>query len=387
MKELLIVLEQLRRQKVRTALLVGSIALAFAAFAVLGSLRYSLNSGDDAVSQSRLIVTHQAGLMEPLPLAHLAQMQALPGVDVVGHATWLGAYFQDQRQMLMVFAVQPQAWIAQHPDMVLEPGVAEAFYRQRDGMLVSRALAQKYGWKVGDVVPLGSILFEAPGGEPAWRLRVVGLFTSADSGGGRNYIVSHYDYLNEGRTLWRNTVGTYMLTAKPGYAVQTLANAVDAFFASSAAPTSSNTDQAFHAEFFKQFGDVSFMIKAVIAAAFVSLVLVVASTLALAVRQGSRDIGVLKVLGYSHGRVLALVFWQSGALVLLGAALGLAAGAAINHLVTSQLPQFLPDILLPLPVLGEALAIVAVLALLTGALPALLALRIRPLEAFSVEQG
>jgi len=169
--------------------------------------------------------------------------------------------------------------------------------------------------------------------------------------------------------------------------VQGLANTVDAHFASSPAPTASNTDQAFHAEFFKQFGDVSFMIKAVVAAAFASLVLVVASTLALAVRQGSRDIGVLKVLGYTHGRVLALVFWQSGALVVLGADIGLAAGALVNRVVTSQLPQFMPDIVLPLPVLGEALVIVALLALLTGALPALLALRIRPLAAFSVEQG
>jgi putative ABC transport system permease protein len=105
------------------------------------------------------------------------------------------------------------------------------------------------------------------------------------------------------------------------------------------------------------------------------------------VRQGTRDIGVLKVLGYSHRRVLALVFWQSGALVLLGAAAGLALGATVNAVVTRQLPQFMPDIVLPIPVLFEAVAIVAAMALVTGALPAALALRIRPLAAFSVEQG
>ena len=387
MNELLVVLEQLRRQRLRTVVLLASIALTFAAYAILGTLRYSLDSGDDDISGRRLIVTHQAGLSEQLPLASMAQLQALPGVDVVGHATWFGAYYQDQRQMQMAFAVEPHAWLAQHPDMIVEPAAANAFYAQRDSMLVARALAERYGWKVGDTVPLGSILFSAPAGERAWRFRVAGLFTSADSGGGRNYIVLHYAYLNEGRSLWKDTVGSYMVTPRPGQDVQALASAIDAAFANTSTPTNTNTDQAFHAEFFAQFGNVTFLIKSVIAAAFASLMLVVVSTLALSVRQGARDIGVLKTLGYSHARVLRLVFWQSGALVVLGAALGLALGAGFNAAVVRHLSQFMPDVVMPLPVLAEAALIALAAAVATGALPALMALRIRPLEAFAIEQG
>lgn len=387
MKELRVVLEQLARQRLSTLVLLGSIALTFAAYAVLGSLRYSLDSGEESISGQRLIVTPQSGLMAQLPLAHQARIAALPGVAQVGHATWLGAYYQDQRQMQMVFAVQPQAWLEQHPDMIVGPGVAEAFYRQRDSILISEGLAERYGWKVGDVVPLGSILFQPPAGEPAWRLRVAGIFTSHSSGGGRNFIVMHYDTLNEARALWRNTVGSFMVTAQPGVSLQALANDIDALFATGSDPTSTATDQAFHTEFFNQFGNVTFMIKAVVAAAFASLMLVVGSTLALAVRQSTRDIGVLKVLGWSHARVLRLVFWRSGALVMLGAALGLAAGAAFNVGVTQQLSQFMPDVVLPLPVLGEAALIAAAVGLLTGLVPALLALRVRPLQALSVDNG
>lgn len=387
MKELWVVLDQLRHQRLHTLVLLASIALTFAAYAVLGSLRYSLDSGEESVSGQRLIVTPQSGLMAQLPLGMKARIEALPGVAQVGHATWLGGFYQDQRQMQMVFAVQPQAWLAQHPDMLVEPGAAEAFYAQRDSILVSRGLAERYGWKVGDVVPLGSILFQPPGAESAWQLRVAGMFRSADSGGGRNFILMHYDTLNEGRSLWRDTVGSFMVTARPGVSLQALANEIDAAFATTSDPTNSNTDQAFHNEFFAQFGNVAFMIKAVVAAAFGSLMLVVGSTLALSVRQGTRDIGVLKVLGWSHARVLRLVFWRSGALVVMGAAVGVALGALFNLLVTRQLSQFMPDVVLPWPVLTEAALIALTVGLLTGLLPALLALRVRPLQALSVDNG
>ncbi|MDT8999857.1 FtsX-like permease family protein [Paucibacter sp. APW11] len=385
--ELLLAWEHLRFHRLRSALLLISIALAFAAYGVLGTLRFSLNSGDDGVSQTRLIVTHQAGLMEPLPLAHLARIRALPGVADVGHATWMGAYFQDQRQMLMLFAVDPAVWIHQHPDMSIGAGAQQAFLSQRNSILVSEALASKFGWRVGDIVPLGSILFSPRNGEAAWPFRVAGVFTSSDDGGGRNYIISHYEYLNEGREFWQNTVGTFMVTASPGHQIQTLAGLIDAEFASSDAPTSSNTDQAFHAEFFAQFGNVALMIKAIIAAAFASLVLVVSSTMALAVRQSTRDIGVLKVLGYSHLRVLRLILLQTAGLILLGATAGLGIAAAVNAAVTRSLPQFMPDVVMPMPVLGEAVLIIVGMGLLIAALPAALALRIRPIQAFAIEQG
>jgi len=385
--ELLLAWEQLPRQRARSLMLVLTVALAFLVFGVLGALRHSLEGGSRDPAGARLVVSHVAGLMESLPLAHAARVQALPGVDAVGHVTWLGAYYRSEREMPPAFAVEPAAWLRQHPEMLLDEAARQAFLSQKDSILVSRGLAQKYGWAVGDIVPLGSILYPAPAGERAWRFRVAGIFGGSDEHGARNYLIGHYDFLNSQRPMWRDTVGTLMVTAKPGTDLQALAQQIDADFLNSTAPTSTTTDQAFQLEFLAQFGNVAAAIQLIIGAAFVSLVIVISGTAALAVRQATRDIGVLKVLGYGPARVLRLVMLQTATPLALGGLLGLALSALANQQLTSRMPQFLPELLLPLPVLLQGLGLIVLLALITTALPALLALRIRPVEAFTVEQA
>jgi putative ABC transport system permease protein len=387
MKELKLILEHLRYQRTRSLLLLVTIVLAFATFGILGALRYSLNSGDASVTDRRLIVAHEAGLMQTLPLSYLERIRKLPGVQTVSHATWQGIYYREARDMIMSFAVDPATWLDTHPDMVVTPEARAAFLRERRGMLVSEALAAKYGWKVGDAVPFSSIIYQAPAGEPAWTFIIAGLFRTSDDGGGRNYAVGHYGYLNENRSLWRDSVGTFVVTPRADVPVAQLAQRIDAMFATDTAPTSTTTDRAFHAEFFAQFGDVVSMIQIVIGVTFASLVLVVSSALALSTRQRSRDIGVLRVLGYSNGRVYRLVVGQAALLMAGGAAVGLALAFIFNWRVTAALPQFLPDLGLPLPVLLLAAAIALLLAFVTAAIPTAIALRVKPVEAFAMEQA
>lgn len=387
MTALRIAFDYLRFHRGRSLTLLACVSVAFLAYGVLGAFRYSLQSGEESVSGRRLIVTHRDGLMQTLPLAHGERIAALPGVAHWAHATWQGAYFRDPRELLMALAVAPEAWLQQHPDMRVDPAARADFLQRRNGLLASEALAQRFGWKPGDSIPLKSILYAPPAGEPAWTYVLSGTFVAESSGGARNYIITHYDYLNEARPMWKDTVGTYMVTPAPGISPAALAQAIDALFADGAAPTSSTTDHAFHLEFFSQSGDFLGMIRAVLAVAFVSLMLVLVSSQALAMRQIARDLGVLKVLGYSDLRVVAMVFAQVGVLMVAGAALGLALGALVNRVVTRQLPQFLPDLLMPLPVVAEGLALALVLAAAASVLPAWLALRVRPVEAFAMEQG
>ena len=383
MTESRIIYESLRQQKGRTLLLLLTIAIAFLVYGVLGALRYSFNSGADEVAQGRLIVTNQQGLMEPLPMAYRARIRSVPGVGAVGHATWFGAYFQTQKQMLMAFAVDPATWLAQHPDMELSPEAARSFLDARDGMLVAEQLARRYNWTVGSVVPLKSILFAPANGERFWSFRVSGLFRSTESGGGRNYIIMHYDYLNENRNVWRNTVGTFMVTPKQGTRIEDLAAAIDAQFATSRTRTASATDRAFHAEFFAQFGNVAMFIRAIVLVSFVSMIFVVASTLTVTIRQRTRDIGVLKTLGFSDPRILRLVYAETLALMFAGGAVGLIIAATAIAVLAARLPTFVPDIGLPGRVIAEAAAIMLAIGLVAGSLPALLALRMRPIAAFA----
>jgi putative ABC transport system permease protein len=210
MKHLKLIVEHLRYFRARSLFMFVAITLAFLTYGVLGSLRYSLNSGEASISEQRLVTTHEMGLMQALPLAYHKRIRMIDGVGQVGHATWMGSFFQEQRNMLMAFAVDAPVWLAQHPDMVVSEAARSRFLRDRRGMLVSRPLALKYGWKVGDAVPLKSVLFIPPSGDPAWTYIVSGVFTSNNAGGGRNYIITHYDYLNEDRRLWPNTVGTFI---------------------------------------------------------------------------------------------------------------------------------------------------------------------------------
>lgn len=384
MSDLWMIFDHLRHFRMRAFLILTTVALAFFAFGVLGALRYSLNSGEADVSESRLIITHRNGILETLPLVGVDRIQEVEGLGTVGHATWMGHFFQTRDNILMSLAVDTNTWLVQHPDMILTQDEVDSFLRTRDGLLVSRALARKFGWSVGDRVPLQSIIYPGPDAG-AWTYTVSGIFTSDEAGGGRNYLVSHYAYLNENRTVWKNMVGTYIATPAAGVPPDVLGRRIDALFETSTHPTSSQTDRAFHNAFFAQFGDIVTLVRSVIGVNFTALIIIVSSSMALSVRQLSRDIGVLRVIGFSNGRIMRLFLGMITFLVLTGAIMGLSGAAAFNRWITNYLPQVIPDVVMPMPVIGEAAGIALLLALLTALIPVIVAVRIRPLDVFKVE--
>jgi putative ABC transport system permease protein len=387
MKALTLLKELILFHKLRIGLLVLATTLAFLTYGVLGSFRYSFDSGDTSVSESRLIVTHQNGLMQSLPLAYFEQIQQIPGVDTVGHATWQGLYFQSQRNMPMILAVSASQWFEQHPDMVIDTQSRKNFLAHKDGMLVTQALANKYQWQAGDIVPFNSFIFTPPNNDAAWNYRIAGTFVSADSGGGRNYAISHYDYFNQGRNVWNDTVGTFVVTAKDPRSIMELAQRIDGHFLNSNYPTSTNTDREFHAEFFAQFGNVVQLITMVTFVVFAALVLIVASSMALTIRQLSRPLGILRVIGYSNKIIYSLILTLVAIIVALGVVIGLGLAALFNHVLTSQLPQFLPDILLPLPVIAEVSMIAVTVTGFVTLIPIWITLRTKVADTLAIEQS
>ncbi|GAB3012446.1 ABC transporter permease [Bowmanella dokdonensis] len=387
MKVLSLLKELLQAYRLRLCLLALATTLAFLTYGVLGAFRYSLNSGDAEVSESRLIVTHRMGLMQTLPLSYVEQLAGFPGVEQVGHATWQGLFYQDQKNMPMILAVTPRQWFEQHPDMVVDDVTRDRFLIQRDGLLVSEGLAKKYGWQVGDNIPLKSFIFMPPGNEPAWKYRLSGTFHSDESGGGRNYAITHYEYFNQGRSVWKDTVGTLVVSPDASTDIMELAQRIDAHFAQSNHPTSSNTDKEFHAEFFAQFGNVVQLISIVTAIVFVALLLIVTSGMTLTVRQMSRQLGILRVMGYSGTQLYALVLSLMLVIVATGALLGISAAGLFNLLVTDALPQFLPSVFLPASVIGEVVLIALGIAVGGSVLPGWIALTSSIGRVLTVEQA
>lgn len=324
-------------------------------------------------------------MTEPLPMSYLQNLKEVEGVTEVGYATWWGAWYQNSRQPILAFAVEPATWLRQHPDMEVAAADATRFLSDRDGMLVSKDLARKFGWKVGDIVPLGSILYAPPSGDPNWQYRVSGIFVSKDSGGGRNYVITHHDYLNQVRGFWRDTVGAFMVSVPPGVRADALASRIDAYFAQSSSRTLSATDRAFHLEFFAQFGDILFVIKCVVGLAFVSLLLITSSTAALSIRQRARDLAMLRMIGFRRLQIVTLVLGETLAVSVMGGLLGLALASGFNAMITRAIPQYLPDIVMPLPVLAEGVAIMLAVGMAAAILPVALAWSDRPVDTFAAE--
>ncbi|SFK95006.1 ABC transporter permease [Lysobacter sp. cf310] len=371
--------------RLRSLLLTGAVALAFCTFGILGALRYSMNGGDQSIASRRLMVTSAAGAMQVLPLSSMDAISKVEGLRTVSYATWIGLYYREQSNMFMSFAVDPKTWIDTHPDMAMDESTKQAFLKDRRAILVSTDIADKFGWKKGDSVPLHSLLFKPPQGESAWNYIVAGVFRSEKGAGSRNYAVTHYDYLNENRNFWKDTVGSFVVTLDAKVTADDASQRIDAALETSAWPSYTSSDQVFHNEFFAQFGDVVSMIELVVAVTFGTLMLIVSSGMALGIRQRRRDLGILRVIGYSNAKILRIVVGQTMMVVLVGAALGMLIAFVFNWAITSRYPEILPHMSLPIPVMMQALAIGVLLSLAAAAIPAFIALRTKPVEAMAEE--
>lgn len=369
----------------RSVLLTAAVSLAFCTFGILGALRYSMNGVEDSAAGRRLMVMSHAGPMQVLPLSALDTLRDIDGLESISYATWQGLYYREQSNMFMSFAVDPGTWLETHPDMEVDEATRQAFLSDRRSLLVSVDIADEYGWKKGDSVPLKSLLFSPPSGEVAWNYIIAGVFHPAIGGGGRNYMVSHYDYLNENREIWKDTVGSFVISLDPNVSVDDASARIDAAFETTSWPTYTTSDQVFHKEFFAQFGDIASMIETVIGITFGSLILMMSSGMALATRLRRRDIGIMRVIGYSNSKVVRIVAGQTMTIVFAGALVGMAIAYVFNMTITSLYPEVLPDIDLPVPIILQGLVIGLALGAIAAVIPACIALRTKPIEA--LEEG
>jgi len=369
----------------RSVLLTGAVMLAFATFGILGALRYSMNGGDNSIAARRLMVMNDAGTMQSFPLAAMDAIRKVRGLQTISYATWLGLYYREQSTMFMSFAVEPKTWLDTHPDMVMDESTKQAFLGDPRAILVSTDIAAKFGWKKGDSVPLQSLLFRPPKGEAAWNYIVAGVFTSTKGAGSRNFAITHYNYLNQNRDMWKDTVSSFIVTPDQNVTADDASQRIDTVLATSAWPSYTSTDQVFHREFFAQFGDITAMIQMVVVVTFATLMLIVSSGMALGVRQRRRDLGIMRVIGYSNVRILRIVVGQTMMVVLTGAMLGNVFAFVFNWALTAKYPEILPHLYLPVPILAQGLAIAIVLSLIAAAIPAYIALRTKPVEAMAEE--
>jgi putative ABC transport system permease protein len=377
MKFVPLILANLRRKKLRTSLTLLSILVAFILFGLLCAVKQALIGGVELAGVDRLVVRHKVSIIQLLPEAYKVRMERIPGVDFAVHQTWFGGIYQDPKNFFMQTPVVPEEFMKMFPEYILPPEQMKAWLQTRTGAIVGRNSANRFGWKIGDKVPIQSPIW----GQRTWEFDIVGIFDGAKKGTDTTPLFFRYDYFDESRSeRGKGLVGWYMIRVKDPSRAAEVARLVDAEFENSPAETKAEPEGAFVQGFANQMGNIALIVAAILGAVFFTILLVTGSTMSQAVRERIGELGVLKAIGFTNGQMLALVLAESCLLALLGGGLGL----GLAWLVTSQgdptggmLPLFhfrTGDLLV-------GVGICIALGLLTGIFPALQAMRLRVADA------
>ena len=380
MRFLPLIWSNLRRKKLRTLLTILSILIAFILYGYLVAIGRALDQGVSVAGANRLLVRHRVSITQPLPQSYTARIARIPGVLAATHVTWFGGIYQDPKNFFGQMPVEPEPFLDMYPEYLLPEDQRQAFIRTRSGAIAGRRTAQKYGWKIGDRIPLQATIWRKKGGEVMWEFDLVGIYDGATKGTDDTNFYFHYDYLEEARAFGKGLVGWFMVRVHHPDEAGEVAQRIDAEFTNSPWETKTETEGAFLRGWAKQIGDITTIMVAILIAVFFTILLVAGNTMAQGVRERIEETGVLKALGFSNGQVLALVLAESGFLAGLGGTLGL--GIAWL-LISAGDPTrgALPIFYFPTDYILLGFLFILGLGFLAGILPAWQAMRLRIAEA------
>ena len=385
MNEFVLIRKNLFRKKLRAVLLLVSIVIAFAIFGVLTGSERAFNGDKDAVDDDRLIVVNKISFTQPLPFAYYSRIRQIQGIKEVTYLSWFAGYFRDPKNSITVFAVDPQSWTNINMNYYdFPPEQRQAFIRDRGSAMVGEDMARKWGWKVGDHIPISSSVFMQKNGSRTWDVTIAGTFASRKRDLNTNLMIFHWDYLNKSRVVGKDNILWVPLKTVSPSVNDRVAKDVDALFANSSDETSTDTDKAFRAAFAGQYGNITLIVQLVIGTAFLTILMIVGNTMVMAVRERTREIGVLKALGFSSARILRLVLGESVLLALFGGIPGIAIAALITWYLRDVANVF-PGVAVTPGIALLALGLMLFLGIATGAMPARNAFRLKIAEA--LERG
>ena len=360
----------LGRHKRRTFLTMASVALALFLFASLRTVITTLKAAAEFGSARRLVTTNASGIIFPLPVSYAGRLEAIPGVERVSWANWFGGQYGDGKRFFANFGVDAKSYLELYPEMSVPADQREAFLQDRSGALIGVRLLDVFGWKVGQNVTLRGTIF--PGD---WTFTVRGVYTPTDKAINDDALMFHWQYLDE-RTGRPGLAGWYVLQIDHPENAPIIGRKIDDMFRNSSAPTKTGTEQAFNASFATMWGNVGLLMNTIGMAVVFAILLVAANAMMMSARERTKELAVLKTIGFSDRRLFALVMLEAGVITVLGAALGLGAAKLLYRATNFSAGGFLPgfDVTVPTLVLGAVIALLLMLA--SGIVPALRAARL-----------
>lgn len=320
------------RNRRRSILTLASTAVSLALLALLAAIFQSFYYDGPAspAEAQRMICRHRVSLTNPLPASYYQRIKAVDGVEKVSAWSWFAGTYKDPKNFFARFACDADTIFDIHKDWSMPPEQLAAFQQQRTGCAVARKIADQYNIKLGDRVTIVGDIYPV-----TLELTCVGIFAHAPN---TECLIFHREYLSEllpKTSSNRDSVGTYAILASSPDQVPGIAKAIDTMFENSPYPTRTESEKEFGRSFLAFLGNIKLFLGAISAAVTFTILLVSANTVAMAVRERTREMGILRTLGYTPGEILQLVLGEAVVISLIGGLVGLGLGTLLAKALAS----------------------------------------------------
>src|SRR5947209_4082138 len=374
-----LIFANLFRKKVRLILTIGSFAIALLLFTFLAVVKSAFSRGVEVAGADRLVVVNRIGLIQVMPISYGERIAGIPGVKSVTHNHWFGGVYQDEKNFFPQIVIDVENQRQVYPEFIVPDDQWNTFLKDRQGAVVGARTAQRFGWKVGDRIPIKNSLY---GPTKTWEFNLDGIFHNERPGGDESAFWLQWKYFDENVPgVLKSTAGWYVLRLNsPDDAVR-VAKTIDDTFANSSFETKTETESAFAAGFAKQFGNIEFLILTIGSVVFFTLLLVTGNTMAISVRERTAELAVLKAIGFTDRSILFLVLAESLVIAFVGGLLGLLLAWGAIPVVSVALTGLLPPLLLSKTMLLFGLVFALFVGGASGMLPGIGAMRMRVVNA------
>ena len=377
MKFARLVFANLFRKKVRLLLTIGSIAVALFLFAFLGVVSDAFNRGKDVAGVDRLVTINRTSIINTIPLSYRDKILRIPGVKSITHNNWFGGVYQDEKNFFPQFVIDPENQREVYPEFIVPDDQWAAFLKDRQGAIVGARTMKRFGWKIGDRIPIKTTLY----GGSSWEFNIDGVYTGKRPVDDDTQFWFQWDAFEERvPERLKGQIGWYVMRIDDPNDSARVAKAIDTEFANSPNETKTETESAFQAGFANQLGNIRFLIMSIGSVVFFTLLLVTGNTMAISVRERTSELGVLKAIGFPDRTILGFVLSES-VMIALGGCIGLLLAIPAIPVLSYLTRGLLPPLLLPNSVLIYGFVAAIIVGFISAILPGLGAMHLRVVDA------
>ncbi len=379
MKYSRLILANLLRKKARLVLTIGSFAVALFLFALLGVVNDAFGRGADIVSADRLVTINRTSIINPIPLSYRDEILRIPGVKYVTHDNWFGGVYQDPKNFFPQFVIDPENQRQVFPELIVPDDQWNTFLKDRQGAIVGAATMERFGWKIGDRIPITTTIYGLAG--KPFEFNIDGVYHGAKPEDDTTQFWIQWEYFKESvPDRIKGQVGWYTIRIADPEDAPRIAKTIDNMYLNSPFETKTETESAFAQGWVKQFGNIKFLIVSIGTVVFFTLLLVTGNTMAISVRERTNELGVLKAIGFSDRIVLGFILGES-VVIALGGCVGLLLALVAIPALSRAMAGLLPPLLITAKTLAYGVIAALVVGFASGILPAYGAMRMRVVNA------